>query len=112
MGQYLARWLEERSAPNLAPLTYATYESHVRNYIEPGIGGIRMDRLRVHDVQAWLNRLKDQCQCCAQGKDAARAARDPGLRAVLRDRAVLPQTPSPRTIKDVRPFCAPRSPTR
>jgi hypothetical protein len=27
--------LEETVAPNLAPLTYATYESHVKNYIEP-----------------------------------------------------------------------------
>src|SRR6188474_1810087 len=39
------------------PLTYATYESHVKNYIEPGIGALRLDHLRVADVQAWLNRL-------------------------------------------------------
>jgi len=50
------------------PLTYATYESHVKNYIEPGIGALRLDRLRVADVQPWLNRLATQCQCCAQGR--------------------------------------------
>jgi len=44
-------------APNLAPLTHATYEIHVKNYIEPDIGALRLDRLRVADVQAWLNRL-------------------------------------------------------
>jgi hypothetical protein len=44
-------------APNLAPLTYARYESHVKNYIEPDIGALRLDRLRVADAQAWLNRL-------------------------------------------------------
>ena len=35
VAQFLYRWLDETVAPNLAPLTYATYESHVKNYIEP-----------------------------------------------------------------------------
>ena len=35
IGQFIRRWLEETVAPNLAPLTYATYETHVKNYIEP-----------------------------------------------------------------------------
>jgi integrase len=38
----------------------------VKNYIEPGIGARRLDHLRVSDVQAWLNRLAAQCQCCAE----------------------------------------------
>lgn len=38
VGQFLDRWLEETVAPNLAPLTHATYESHVRNYLKPGAG--------------------------------------------------------------------------
>jgi hypothetical protein len=86
VAQFLYRWLDETVAPNLAPLTYATYESHVKNYIEPGIGSLRLDRLRVADVQGWLNRLAAPCQCCAQGKDARR-----GLRGgtVLRAREVL-----------------------
>jgi hypothetical protein len=75
VGQFLHRCLEDTVAPNLAPLTYATYESHVKNYIEPGIGALRLDRLRVADVQPWLNRLATQCQCCAQGKDVRRALR-------------------------------------
>jgi hypothetical protein len=57
VGQFLNRWLEDTVAPNLAPLTYATYESHVKNYMEPGLGVLRLDRLRVADIQAWLNRL-------------------------------------------------------
>ena len=51
VGEFLHRWLEDTVAPNLAPLTYATYESHVQNYIEPGLGALRLDRLRVADVQ-------------------------------------------------------------
>src|SRR5918993_875908 len=47
VGQYLQRWLTETVAPNRAPLTAATYESHVRHYLEPGLGSIRLDRLRV-----------------------------------------------------------------
>jgi hypothetical protein len=45
----------------------------VKNYIEPGIGALRLDHLRVADVQAWLNRLAAECQCCAQEKDVRRA---------------------------------------
>ena len=89
-----------RFAPNLAPLTYATYESHVKNYIEPGIGALRLDRLRVADVQPWLNRLASQCQWCAQGKDARRA-----LHGTARCCAIgkcCHRVASPRTIKDVR----------
>jgi integrase len=100
VGQFLHRWLEETVAPNLAPLTYATYESHVKNYIEPGIGALRLDRLRIADVQGWLNRLAAQCQCCAQGKDARRA-----LRGTARCCAVgqcCHRAASPRTVKDIR----------
>lgn len=100
--QYLHRWLEDSVAPNLAPLTHATYESHVRNYIVPGIGKLRIDRLRVPDVQRWLNTLVSQCQCCAQGKDAKRAARDPALARCCAKGECCQAFPSPRTIKDVR----------
>jgi integrase len=74
VGQYVNRWLAEVVKPNLAPLTHATYETFARLYIVPGVGDKRLDRLQVRDVQVWLNRLRDTCQCCAQGKDAARPA--------------------------------------
>lgn len=102
VGQYLYRWLEETVAPNLAPLTYATYESHVRWYLDPGIGKIRLDRLRVSDVQSWLNKLQSQCQCCAQGKDAKRAARDPTRAKCCAKGECCRSYPSGRTIKDLR----------
>lgn len=40
VGQYLWRWLDETVGPNLAPLTHATYESHVGHYLDPGLGSI------------------------------------------------------------------------
>jgi integrase len=100
VGQFLRRWLEDTVAPNLAPLTYATYESHVKNYIEPGIGSLRLDRLRVSGVQAWLNRLAAQCQCCAQEKDVRRALRGTARCCALG--TCCHQVASPRTIKDAR----------
>lgn len=100
ISQYLERWLTETVAPNLAPLTHATYESHVRNYITPGIGEIRLDRLRVSDVQSWLNRLPSACQCCVHGRDARRA--ETGRARCCAAGRCCEAFPSPRTIKDVR----------
>ena len=100
VSQYLWRWLSETVGPNLAPLTYATYESHVRHYLDPGLGSIRIDRLGVADVQRWLNRLPTQCQCCAQGKDAKRSER--GKARCCAVGRCCKGVPSARTIKDVR----------
>jgi integrase len=58
--------------PNLAPATAANYDMFVRLYIVPMLGKHRLDKLSVRDVRAWLNQLRDTCQCCAQGKDARR----------------------------------------
>jgi integrase len=102
VGEYLNRWLDETVRPNLAPLTHATYESHVRNYIVPGIGDRPINRLGVSDVQRWLNALATQCQCCAQGKDASRAARNPHLGRCCAVGECCQSYPSPRTIKDLR----------
>ena len=67
-----------------------------------GIGKIRLDRLRVSDVQSWLNKLQSQCQCCAQGKDAKRAARDPTRAKCCAKGECCRSYPSGRTIKDLR----------
>ncbi len=72
LGQYVAYWLREIVAPNLSPGSYVTYEVICRRYIVPGLGGRRLDRLQTRDVQTWLNVVGRSCQCCAQGKDAAR----------------------------------------
>jgi integrase len=42
--------------------------------VSPALGSRRLDSLQVRDVQAWLDQLPHVCQCCAQGKDAARPA--------------------------------------
>ncbi|MFF9162379.1 tyrosine-type recombinase/integrase [Streptomyces longwoodensis] len=69
---FLAYWLESIVKPNLAPLSYVSYEGSVRLYINPHLGGKRLDKLTVRDVREWLTKLAGICQCCVQGKDAKR----------------------------------------
>lgn len=72
VAEYLNRWLEEVVTPGLAPATAANYELFSRLYIVPALGARRLDKLTVREVQTWLNQLRVRCQCCSQGKDAAR----------------------------------------
>jgi integrase len=72
LAVFLAYWLKEIVKPNLAPLTYVSYEGSVRLYINPHLGAKRIDKLTVRDVREWINKLAATCQCCAQGKDAKR----------------------------------------
>ncbi len=99
VGSFLEYWLREIVQPNRAPLTYATYETLVRLYVVPGLGGKRLDRLSVRDVQTWLNRIRQSCQCCAQGKDARRPE---SRRRCCAAGKCCGQVPSARTTKDMR----------
>jgi hypothetical protein len=74
LAEYMAYWLHEVVVPpDYAPLTCATYETLTRLYVLPGLGSKRLDKLTLRDVRSWLNKLRDTCQCCAQGKDARRS---------------------------------------
>jgi integrase len=73
VGQYMTYWLREVVKPNLAPKTYEKYETFTRLHISPYLGRKRLDKLQVKDIRQWLNQLTRICQCCDQGKDAARA---------------------------------------
>lgn len=96
---YLRYWLAEIVEPNLAPLTYATYETLSRLYIVPGLGKRRLDRLTVAEVQTWINQVAKTCQCCAQGKDAKRPAEKRRCCAVG---SCCKDLPSARTVKGIR----------
>jgi integrase len=99
LAEYVAYWLQEIVAPNLAPLTYATYETLTRLYIVPGLGDKRLDKLTVRDVQTWLNKVRQTCQCCAQGKDARRPEKSRRCCATGKCCAAVP---SLRTVTDLR----------
>jgi len=72
LGEYVSYWLTNIVKPTSAPLTYNKYEILARLYIAPRLGRKRLDRLSARDVQVMLNEVSGECQCCAQGKDAAR----------------------------------------
>jgi len=72
LADFLGYWLTEIVQPNLAPKTHEKYELFSRLHIIPHLGGMRLDRIQVKDIRQWLNKLDRICQCCAQGKDAAR----------------------------------------
>jgi hypothetical protein len=99
VARYLAYWLREIVEPNLAPKTYDYYEMFSRLYIAPGLGAKRLDRLQVRDVRSWLNRLRQACQCCMQGKDATRPL---GRQRCCAIGKCCDQRLSERTIKDAR----------
>jgi integrase len=72
LDEFLAYWLKEIVETNLAPKTYEKYEMFSRLHIIPYFGGKSLDKIQVKDVRQWLNKLAVTCQCCVQGKDAAR----------------------------------------
>jgi integrase len=65
----------------------------------PTLGAKRLDKLSLRDVRAWLNKLRDTCQCCAQGKDARRPERRQRCGALATVRCCR-QLASERTIRD------------
>ncbi len=99
VAHYLAYWLREIVEPSLAPKTYDYYEMFSRLYIAPDLGAKRLDRLQVRDVRSWLNGLRQACQCCVQGKDAARPLERQRCCAIGK---CCGQRLSERTIKDAR----------
>jgi len=68
-------------------------------YVIPWLGSTRIDRLRVRDVQTWVNKLAVTCQCCAQGKDAARV---PGRRRCCAIGQCCESYPGKRTVQAAR----------
>jgi len=99
LARYLTHWLTGVVEPDLEPATYAYYETMARLYVSPALGSIRLDRLQVRDVQAWLDQLPRVCQCCAQGKDAGRPA---GRQRCCAIGACCHQYPGRRTVQAAR----------
>jgi integrase len=105
VAEYLHYWLAEVIKPNREPNTYSHYELMSRLHVIPGVGQKHLDRLTVRDVQSWLNKLPDICQCCAQGKDEMRAEQHKDPRKRRRCCAIgqcCEDYPSRRTIQAAR----------
>src|SRR6266567_2904985 len=81
VGEYLTYWLAEHARHRVRATTYRRYEQLVRLYLIPLFGNKKLARLRPGDIRRGLLKLKQTCQCCAQGKDQAREDRANALRA-------------------------------
>jgi integrase len=99
VGEYLDYWQREIVAPNLAPKTVDNYERFARLYIRPYLGSKNLARLSSRDVQTWANQLAQICQCCTQGRDAAR---DEKIRRCCALGKCCRRRLSVRTLRDVR----------
>ena len=64
--------MDEVIRPNRRVKTVDTYDMHVRVHLIPHLGEKRLNRLDVQIVRPFFNKLATLCQCCEQGKDAAR----------------------------------------
>ena len=57
VGEYLAGWLRDISAPAVRPRTLEGYQDHVRAYISPRIGRVPLARLTPNQVQSMESEL-------------------------------------------------------
>ena len=75
VGDYLDFWLTNIAAPRVRLSTLTSYRWLANTWIVPYLGTKKLARLRPMDIRTFLAKLKNVCQCCARGKDAARVAR-------------------------------------
>lgn len=73
VAEFLAYWLAEEVAPNRRPKTYQGYASVISTHIVPGLGKKKLRKLRSQEVRVWLNRLRNECQCCKWERDKQRS---------------------------------------
>ena len=52
---FLERWLEVSARQRVRPLTYTSYEGHIRLHLVPALGRIKLSKLSPRDIQAFMN---------------------------------------------------------
>jgi integrase len=72
LSTYLPYWLEHVVSHKVRPSTVYSYSKCVNAYIVPRLGKKKLARLSAKDVRLFLDWARQACQCCAQGRDAAR----------------------------------------
>ncbi|MEV5172163.1 hypothetical protein AB0L10_13990 [Streptomyces flaveolus] len=72
LGSYLAYWLHHVVRHKVRASTVYSYSKCVNAYIVPRLGKKKLARLSAKDVRLFLDGARQACQCCAQGRDAAR----------------------------------------
>jgi len=86
VGQWLTQWLVAKNG--LSPSTRRIYESHLRNYLIPHLGHLRLDRLRAADVAAMFTAIAADAQA-AQAANAARREAEAAAKAAWHRRDMV-----------------------
>lgn len=74
VAEYLDYWLEHVVRAERRPKTVQGYEGVVRRYLVPMLGRKRLAKLSARDVRVFVTNVRQLCQCCKNGTDAARSA--------------------------------------
>ncbi len=72
VAEYLTYWLRHVVQEERRPKTYPGYEGVVRLHIIPGLGKKRLGKLTAREIRVFITSVREQCQCCKHGLDAAR----------------------------------------
>ncbi|MEU6036149.1 tyrosine-type recombinase/integrase [Actinomadura sp. NPDC047616] len=83
VGEYLDQWLAGRKA--LRESTRRSYADHIRLYLKPHLGDIRLERLRVADVDRMFEAIDELNDLITQARESG----DPKLRAQVQGRRVV-----------------------
>lgn len=73
--QYLTYWLDEIARDRMRDTTYFNRKVIIGRYLVPALGKKKLGRLTAADIRRAYGTLRKTCQCCALGKDKARARR-------------------------------------
>lgn len=72
VDEYLTYWLEHVVKAERRPKTVQGYEGVIRRHLIPNLGKKRLGKLTARDVRTFITRIRQECQCCKNGTDAAR----------------------------------------
>jgi hypothetical protein len=82
-GEWLEEWLAAKKG--LRPGTARSYAGHIRLYLKPHLGHIRIDRLRVTDIDSVFEHIEELNDAVTD----ARASRSPTRRAAVSGRRLV-----------------------
>ncbi|WP_285497858.1 site-specific integrase, partial [Actinomadura sp. NBRC 104425] len=83
VGEYLESWLAGRR--NLREGTRRSYANHIKLYLIPHLGHIRLDRLCVRDVERVFDAIDELNETITRARESG----DPTLRAKVKGRRVV-----------------------
>ncbi|WP_042284774.1 tyrosine-type recombinase/integrase [Nocardiopsis alba] len=83
VGAYLTGWIQAK--PDLAEGTRASYQGHIRKYLIPHLGKVRLDRLKSTQVEAMFDSIEADNVHILECRDSA----DPQVRASVRNQRVI-----------------------